>query len=152
LMEVLTKMAYTFSAQPAELIRLLSEQRACYRKLRSLSERQQLVVADDDPSAATNLLSILSARQRVVDELTALNAKLSPFRRDWTHVYDALDPETRANVKDILEESNALLSSVITADRQDSEKLDARREAAPAALSSSQVSGLASDAYTLSSA
>src|SRR5438552_1966886 len=123
------------STRETELIKLLGEQRNQYRRLRGLTQRQRTLVLDDNSPA---LLSLLNDRQRVVDELTSLNARLAPYRREWTQVYDALDPETRQRVKELLEESNALLASVMTADRQDTETLGARRCATAATISATR--------------
>ena len=142
-------MTYTMSASGTELVKLLNEQRVHYRKLRLLTQRQRSLVLDDDPQA---LLSLLADRQRVVDDLTALNARLAPFRREWTRVFDGLDPHTRRDVKELLEESNELLASVMTSDRQDSEMLGARRQSAAAGMSATRLAGRASAAYASSTA
>lgn len=142
-------MAYTVTGQPAELVKLLTEQRNQYRRLRGLTQRQRTLVLDEDSPA---LLSLLNERQRVVEDLTALGARLSPYRREWTRVYDGLDPAMRGQVKELLEESNALLASVMTADRQDTEMLGARRQSAAAGLSATRLTGRASAAYASSTA
>ena len=59
-------------------------------------------------------------------------------------------PETRREVKELLEESNSLLASVMTDDQQDYEMLGARRQATAATLSATRHSGRASAAYASS--
>src|SRR5437763_809465 len=140
-------MPYVVSLHSAELVKLLTEQRNHYRKLRSLTQRQRTLVLDDDSPA---LLVLLSDRQRVVDELTALNARLAPYRREWTRMYETLDPAAKRQAKELLEESNALLASIMSADHQDTATLGARRNATAATLSASRHSGRASAAYASS--
>jgi len=133
-----------FTGNVSELVRLLLDQRVQYRKLQSLTQRQKTLIVDDDPQA---LLGLLSERQRVVDELTSINTRLAPYRRQWTRVYETLDHATRDEVKELLEESNALLSSIMSSDRDDVEMLRTRRQVAADSLSQTRVAGRAVAAY-----
>lgn len=142
-------MTQAFDRYATQLLDLLTEQRSQHRRLQLLTERQRILVADDDPQ---NLLALLAERQGVVDGLGALNQRLAPYRETWTRTYHELDPATRRQVKELLEESNELLAAVLNSDRADTETLGARREVAASTLSSSRLTGRATAAYTAAGA
>ncbi len=127
-----------------ELLKLLSHQRTLYRRLRSLAERQKALVMSDDVSP---LLSLLTERQRLVDGLTRLNARLAPFRKRWPEIYGLLDEATRRRVSEMLEEANASLGAILAGDGRDCTALSARREHAANRLTRLDARRRASDAY-----
>ncbi|MEE8170084.1 MAG: hypothetical protein V3T70_06010 [Phycisphaerae bacterium] len=127
-----------------QLLRLLNEQLRCYRQLRRLADRQRLLVREDEPQA---LLTVLGERQQLVNELTALNGSLAPFRESWTDVYRGLPGDHRRDVQAVLEETNALLASIMQADRQDAQALSARRLAAATQITQAADTGRAAAAY-----
>lgn len=110
--------------QVGELVQLLEHQRVLFARLRSLADRQKALVIQDDPQP---LLALLSERQRLVDGLVGLNARLAPYRSQWTSIYSGLDESRRRHVAELLEESNSALSSILQSDTRDTETLQARR-------------------------
>jgi hypothetical protein len=107
------------------LIELLDRQRVLYRRLRVLTERQRVLVVEDDAQA---LLSLLADRQKLVDELMSVNSELTSYRQDWTRVYGGLDEPSRRRVAELLEEANASLGAILQSDSRDSATLSARRQ------------------------
>ncbi len=95
-------------SQPTEsdrLVVLLERQCELYRKLKALSERQRGMIASDRPDM---LIETLQERQAHVTELTRLNQRLLPFRRDWNATLATLDEQTKCTVSD------STVSSAIT--------------------------------------
>ncbi|MBN2559358.1 MAG: hypothetical protein JXQ75_00305 [Phycisphaerae bacterium] len=107
------------------LVELLKHQDALYRRLRVLADRQKSLVAEDD---ARPLLSLLAERQKLVDGLVGLNAKLAPYRKEWTGVYGSLDEPTRGQVAELLERANSALGAVLRGDQRDTAALSAKRQ------------------------
>lgn len=114
------------------LIRLLTDQRDLYDKLRLLSERQRNLIAGDRPEL---LLNILQDRQKLVASLAQINEKLSPFRRDWNGIYAKLGPEIQSQASELLEQINSILNAILKSDQEDSDLLSARKQAVSQSLS-----------------
>jgi hypothetical protein len=108
-----------------ELITLLEHQRTLYRQLRLLAERQKSLVVQENVQP---LLTLLQDRQKLVDGLTGLNARLAPYREGWTQTFSTLDESTRKHVMEMLEEANSTLGAILQSDTRDSATLTARRD------------------------
>lgn len=128
-----------------ELMRLLSHQRTLYRRLRLLADRQSALVLGDESGL---LLELLAERQRLIDGLTGLNTKLSPYRAFWTEVYNVLDVETRRQIAEILEEANATLGAILKHDGQDCGRLSAKREETAARMAEVETGSRVCAAYS----
>jgi len=111
--------------RPESLLTLLRHQRTLHRQLRILSERQRSLVSQDDTET---LLKMLAERQRLVDGLVELNARLAPYRSCWTTFYAGLDETCRKEVSELLEEVNGSLAAILQSDRKDTATLTARRQ------------------------
>lgn len=109
----------------AELVMLLEQQRATYRRLRQLAERQRVLVVQDDMQP---LLALLGERQGLVDELMRVHGQLKPYRADWPATMQGLDEPTRKRVTEMLEEANEALSGILQRDNRDSATLTTRRQ------------------------
>lgn len=107
------------------LLRLLTEQRDCYRRLRELGERQRALIAGDQPEL---LLGILQERRALVGSLARLNEQLAPFRRDWEGTYARLSEPARLQASTLLNEINGLLRVILKSDQEDSALLSARKQ------------------------
>jgi flagellar biosynthesis/type III secretory pathway chaperone len=110
---------------PEQLLRLLTEQRDLYVRLRELSEQQRTLISSDRPE---QLLNILRERQSLVGALARLNEQLAPFRRDWEGLYARLPNDCRERANTLLGEVNALLRVILQADKEDSAMLSARKQ------------------------
>lgn len=109
----------------AELVMLLEQQRATYRRLRQLAERQRVLVVQDDMQP---LLALLGERQTLVDALMRVHGQLAPYRADWPATMQSLDGSTRQRVTEMLEEANEALSGILHGDTRDSATLTTRRQ------------------------
>jgi hypothetical protein len=126
------------------LVTLLEHQRTLHRQLRILSDRQRSLVAEDD---AETLLRLLSERQRLVDGLVNLNARLAPYRAQWTNFYGSLDEQRRRQVALLLEEVNGSLAAILQSDGRDSATLTAKQQSMAGRLAAFDAGSRASAAY-----
>ena len=130
-----------------QLVALLGHQRTLYRQLRVLADRQKALVVQDDPEA---LLALLGERQRLVDGLVGLNARLAPFRARWSQIYNGLDESRRKEVSLLLEEVNSSLGAILQSDRTDTATLTARQQDMAGQLATFNTGSRASAAYSQS--
>lgn len=126
------------------LVELLEQQQALYRQLRILSDRQKVLVVQED---AEPLLTLLAERQRMVDGLVALNGRLAPFRKRWTEFYSGLDETCRKRAAELLEEVNGSLNAILQSDRKDTATLGARRQNVAQEMASLDAGSRAGAAY-----
>ncbi|MEM1446464.1 MAG: flagellar protein FlgN [Planctomycetota bacterium] len=118
------------AAPPADdattLVDLLTRQRDHYRQLKSLSDQQQALVAQGQPE---QLLSVLGQRQSHVEALTNLNEQLAPLRPRMSEVAESAPAGVRDSLRQLVDEVQALLETIITQDEQDKQRLTQGREA-----------------------
>ncbi len=107
------------------LIDLLEQQRAIYEQLQTLSHRQSELVASGD---AEPLLSVLSQRQRLIDDLTQLNGQLEPYKQNWPALWARLDSDTQKTVQGLIDQVQLLLGQIVAQDEKDRVALSAQRE------------------------
>jgi hypothetical protein len=134
----------TEPASPEGLVKLLKEQRDLYLRLRDLSERQRNLISGDRPEL---LLNILRDRQTLVTALAKVNEQLSPYRRNWQGIYDALPEVTRHTVSRLLEEINGTLQVILRTDQEDQALLSARKQAVARSLNDVSGGRAANAAY-----
>ena len=132
-------------AQPTDdaqrLIDLVGQQRDLYRNLHQLSDQQQEVIAEGRTEA---LLELLSERQVIVDQLTAINRDIAPLRSRMSEIAQAAPESQRKQLRTLVDDVQAMLQSIIDRDEQDRKTLEAskakvgqelaRTRTAPAAL------------------
>ena len=124
-----------------ELLALLDEQLALYQKLNAMAGQQHALVSEEDPAA---LLALLGERQRLLDQLAELDAKIAPIRREWDRISPALPVSARRRAKAAFKESRQLLEGIIASDQKDTEMLEGRKVNVQAAL---QTIGAAQQAH-----
>ncbi|MEM9883721.1 MAG: flagellar protein FlgN [Planctomycetota bacterium] len=114
----------TPSAACDRLIDLLTRQRDLYRDLLSLSEQQQRVIAE---GRAERLLTLLSDRQVIVDELTQINRQVAPLRSRMAELTDAGGPAKKTRLRGLVDEVQGLLESIIAGDDRDRQTLESSK-------------------------
>ncbi len=129
---------------PDRFMELMRHQRTLYRRLRFLAQQQQALVHD---GAGEALMSVLAERQRLVDGLMGLGARLAAYRQQWTQFYSGLSEGVRQEIADMLEEVNQSLGLILQSDNRDSATLTARRHAVARELTGCGAGGRASAAY-----
>ena len=113
------------TASGENLIHLLAQERDRYQRLQELAERQRALISGDRPE---RLLDLLHERQSLVAELTELNARLGPFRRDWGETCKSLSDDLRAQAAAMVEEITAAVTVIQKVDHEDSALLSARKQ------------------------
>jgi len=108
-----------------ELEKLVRHQRELYRVLRKLAEQQPELIENGE---AEQLLRLLQQRQRVVDELTAVNSDLQPYRERWSEVWAQVPDDQQEDLSQVLKASQEDLKAIIARDDQDRLGLEAARD------------------------
>lgn len=111
--------------------RILDKQLALYRQLAALSERQQGLIQDEQTDG---LMAVLADRQRVIDQISDVNAEVEPFAQNWGALVPKLDEPLRAALGAKLAELDSLVAEINTRDEQDRKVLESRRSEASEAL------------------
>ena len=102
------------------LVQTLSAQRDLYIQLAELARRQtDLVTA----GRSEELMTVLAARSRLIDQLAPLDAQLQPFKSKWQTVLDSLGAEDRSAVSTLLTQVQQLLSDLLEQDEADRQAL-----------------------------
>ena len=127
-----------------ELLELLARQHGLYRELHKLAQRQRGLIGAEDPTA---LLNVLSARQKLIDELAEINRRLEPARADWKRIEQTLTTEQRRRASRLLEQVGDLLTVILAADEADSQTLSARKAVAARQIQSTAASAQVQAAY-----
>lgn len=108
------------SRQVSAMLTLLSGQRDLYRQLKTLSQQQAACIRE---GSTEQLLSLLSQRQAVIDDLSRSNAELAPYRDRWTQLAEAADPTQKQSLRELLNEIDRVLREVVEQDERDRTEL-----------------------------
>ncbi len=125
----------TTEADAETLISLLRGQVGIYTRLEQLSGRQRDLIAAEDQQ---QLLTLLAERQKLVDELSALNQSLIPLREYWRANRQTVAASLRTEADQLLGRAGEILQRILDADEQDARILSARK-----AQTATQVTALA---------
>lgn len=125
-------------------IDLLVQQKELYVKLKTLSDQQRQLVQDQD---AVQLLGVLGARKVLVEQLTLLGQEIAPIRQEWQAMQADLQSDQRDQINQLIDETQELLSGIISADEQDRAQLAAARDTKGAELGKFTKNTAARNAY-----
>jgi hypothetical protein len=114
----------TTEAHAEELISLLRRQVSIYTRLEQLSGRQRGLIAAEDQQ---QLLTLLAERQKLVDELSALNQGLIPLQKYWRANRESVAPSLRTEADQLVVRAGEILQRILGADEQDARILSARK-------------------------
>ncbi len=117
----------TRQGRAAELIRLLEKQAQLYDRLNRLSEAQSRLVAKAD---AEPLLTILSQRQELIDQLVVVSGEVEPYKQQWAEIYSSLDEPDRERLRALIDRVRSQLDQIISQDEKDRQALTDRRRSA----------------------
>ncbi|HZK80416.1 MAG TPA: hypothetical protein VFC46_05095 [Humisphaera sp.] len=110
--------------EPDPIIQALAEQVACYSRLAKLAIVQHQHIQN---SRTEELLSVLTSRQEVLDQLAGLEKIIGPTKRRWAEYVAGISPASRAKAEALLAETKALLEKITSADRNDVMVLQQRK-------------------------
>lgn len=120
--------AETPSAQtpgPDQLLAMLSRQRDLYEQLRSLSDQQADLISAGETE---RLLTLLGQRQTLVDALGEASVALSPHRAQIAVLANDAAQPLAGQIKGLVDEVRALLSTIIAQDDAGRRDLEAARD------------------------
>ncbi len=108
------------------LARVLDRQREVYERLESLSLSQAGLIQADETD---RLLDVLGERQRLIEQLGALNEELAPFTERWGELAPRLSEPMREELRRRFDDVSRLVGSIAERDEADRCALEARRGA-----------------------
>lgn len=126
------------------LIVLLGEQSELYGQLAALSETQRGLITGNEPE---RLLGLLGERQKLLDRLEELAARMRPYQKTWPRMRPLVSPAEVQEVDRLLAKVNGLLATIIEQDKADSQLLAARKSVTGQEMSSLKASRTAGAAY-----
>ena len=133
---------------PTDLLAdLIGKKLAVLEQLRDLSRRQSDLISDDD---IQRLLSLLSAKQTLLNELQKFQKQLEPFRKQDPETRRWRSPADRERCRQVAERSEALLGEIMLVEKQSEAELARRRDDAVARLHGVNSSATATRAYMTS--
>ena len=130
------------------LARLIRRKLDCLMQLRDLSEKQLELVQSD---RITDLLDLLSAKQRHLFELQRIQRTLDPFRGQDPDARQWRTPETRQTCAQQLQQCETLLGQIMTREKHSERELTRRRDEVAARLQGVHLASQARGAYTTQS-
>lgn len=132
------------SQQVAAMLNMLSGQRDLYRQLQALSQQQSASIRE---GSTEQLLSLLSRRQAVIDDLSRSNTELAPYRDRWDRISAAADPTQKQQIRDLLAEIDRVLREVVEQDERDRDELKGVQQQIGTELTQVNKAGRAIKAY-----
>lgn len=106
------------------VVTALEQQVGCYRKLAKLAELQHVYVQQ---SQTEELLSVLQARQGVLDQVADLEQTIGPAKKRWLVYLGELATDERTSAESLMAETRRLLEEITAADRHDALVLQQRK-------------------------
>jgi hypothetical protein len=107
-----------------QVIADLSAQIDWYGKLLRLAELQHTLVEQE---RTDDLLVVLEKRQRIVEAVTAIEARLRPVKLGWHDQAPSLAAPERAQIEERFTQVRALLEQITRADQDDALLLQQRK-------------------------
>lgn len=127
-----------------QILDLLREQAALYKRLEVLAGKQREMVAQDDTEP---LAAVLAARQEVTEALLRLGEALDPVGRDWADFRARLSLDERRETEELGQQVSRRLSRINQRDKEDARLLVARKQIVADMLRSTHVTKRALSAY-----
>ena len=126
----------------AELIRRKQD---CLRQLFEMGKKQLDLVKNE---SVTELLDVLSAKQRVIDRLLQIERALDPFRDQDPDRRRWRTPQARQESAEMLDRCESLLGQIMDQEKQSEHELIRRRDRAAVQLQGAHLASQARGAYT----
>jgi flagellar biosynthesis/type III secretory pathway chaperone len=127
------------------LAELIGQKLDCLVQLRDMGEKQLGFVRAD---RITELLDVLSAKQRVLARLQRIEANRAPFRGQEPQKRRWRTPDQRQRCAQLLEQCETLLGEIVAREKQSEQELIRRRDDLAAQLQGMHLASEARGAYT----
>ncbi len=137
-------IAETTPDTPEEVLDLLRKQDSLYTELESVSGRQRSLITGDN---AGPLLTLLTDRQKLSDQLHRIATLLAPIRCEWESYRGRFTPAQLTEADLLLDETRQRLRRLIEADEQDARVLSGRKQAVAQTLRATHSTSQAISAY-----
>lgn len=131
------------------LVALVGEQIELYRRLETLSERQHELVLGEDTDA---LLGVLGERQTLIDSISEVSARMTPYRARWDEHVGTMSEDGRASLRRGLDELASMMSRIAERDEDDRRVMEERRSRIQNQLSGVKRGGAAVRGYAQAAA
>ena len=132
------------TGEAAELFGLLTRQRDLYDTLNGLASQQASLIAEGKTEA---LLSVLSKRQGLIEELGQINDDIGPYRGRIPEIAESLPEPNRQELRGLVDQVQSLLKTIIDQDEQDRIKLEQAKADVGGQLTQTARTGMAINAY-----
>ncbi|WP_428386569.1 flagellar export chaperone FlgN [Mucisphaera sp.] len=139
-----TTTAQSEALDPQQLLDLVVRQRDLYKTLGQLATQQHdLIESGETPK----LLSLLTRRQTLLDQLKTIAEAIRPYRAAWDDVRAKLSQPHRDELRALLDETDNLMRDIMARDRADGDSLQQARGKVTAKLGRSGIASQAARAY-----
>ena len=128
------------------LAQLMGEKHEVLVQLHQLAQRQLAVVSEG--GEMSELLGVLAAKQRLLDQLHALQRQLDPYRRQDPDSRRWRTPRDRQRCAQVAGRCQSLLGEVIELERRGEAQLQSRRDRTAAQLKAVSTTAEARAAYS----
>ena len=108
------------AALEQKLINALTAQRAIYTELAALAKKQSDYVNSYDTE---NLMAVLGARSRLLDQIAPLDRDLQPYKECWQQTLEKCGMDARGVITMLLTQVRQLLADILERDETDKEIL-----------------------------
>lgn len=102
----------------------LAQQVDCYCNLAKLAALQHEHVQN---SRTEELLTVLSQRQGLIDQVADLEQSIGPAKKRWQEYLGELPDEDRSSAQQLLDRTRSLLEQITASDRNDALMLQQRK-------------------------
>jgi hypothetical protein len=126
------------------LAELIQRKHACLTQLRAMGRKQLSIVLE---GSMTDLLDVLSAKQRVLADLQRVQRALEPFQGQDPDQRQWESPQRRQQCAEQLGQCEVLLREIVDQEKQSEQELVRRRDEAAAQLQEVHVASHARGAY-----
>lgn len=123
---------------------VLEAQRRICIELEALTGRQRECIVQGDTNT---LMSVLGERQDLINQLTALNVEIEPYRADWERYMQRVTPAQREAMQAAVAELGQLVDRISASDDADRKHLEEQRSVVSAEMTTLSRSRVAVSAY-----
>jgi hypothetical protein len=109
-----------------QMLELLGQEQSCYTALLDLSRTQRRLIG---AGLVKELPVLLAQKQRVLDRLNEVSARLRPTKLRWDLVRDSLDDNERQVLDLALATAEEILGELIASEKESEELLSAKTAA-----------------------
>lgn len=127
------------------LARFLDESIALYEHLLELAQRQTALIENQEHDS---LLTLLTDRQKLVEQIAEHATLLDPFTSRWSDLEELLSSDQRDELRPRLDRLSTLMQDIVRCDETDRERLAKMRDDAARQLTTLDQNRRAASAYS----